>query len=79
MFYFDLPTEECLANVEERKGNPRSDMPDGMTDRDDPEFIDFIRNYNRDVKPRVDALLDNFSGEIHVIRARDEKKPFLYR
>lgn len=79
VFYFDLATEECLANVEERKGKPRSDMPDGMTDRDDPEFIDFIRNYNRDVKPRVDALLDNFSGEIHVIRARDEKKPFLYR
>lgn len=77
VFYFDLPTEECLANVEQRKGKPREDMPDGMIDREDPEFIEFIKNYNRDTKPRVEELLSRFSGEVIVIKSREDKKQYL--
>lgn len=77
VFCFDMPTDECLANIEARKGKARSDMPDGMTDRDDPEFIEFIKNYNRDTKPRVDELLRNFKGKIYIIKSRDDKKYFL--
>lgn len=77
VFCFDLPTDECLDNIETRRGKARSDMPDGMTDRDDPEFIEFIKNYNRDTKPRVDELLRNFKGKIFIIKSRDDKKYFL--
>lgn len=77
VFYFDIPTEECLANIEERKGKAREDMPDGMTDRDDPEFIDFIKNFNRDTKPRIDELLSKFDGEIIVIKSREDKKQYI--
>lgn len=77
VFYFDLPTEECLANVEQRKGKPREDMPDGMIDREDPEFIEFIKNYNRDTKPRVEELLSRFSGEVIVIKSREDKQQYL--
>lgn len=77
VFYFDLPTEECLANVEQRKGKPREDMPDGMIDREDPEFIEFIKNFNSDTKPRVEELLSRFSGEVIVIKSREDKKQYL--
>lgn len=77
VFYFDLPTEECLTNIEERKGKPRSDMPDGMTDRDDPEFIEFIMNFKRDTAPLVEELLANFDGEVIVFSSREEKNKFL--
>jgi adenylate kinase family enzyme len=77
VFYFDLPTEECLANVEQRKGKPREDMPDGMIDREDPEFIEFIKNYNRDTKPHVEELLSRFGGEVIVIKSREDKKQYL--
>ncbi len=77
VFYFDLPTEECLANIAERKGTPREDMPDGMIDREDPEFIEFIKNFNRDTKPCVEELLSHFSGEVIVIKSREDKKRYL--
>jgi adenylate kinase family enzyme len=77
VFYFDLPTEECLANVEQRKGKPREDMPDGMIDREDPEFIEFIKNFNSDTKPRVEELLSRFRGEVIVIKSREDKIQYL--
>ena len=47
------------------------------TDRDDPEFIEFIKNYNRDTKPQVDELLRNFKGKIFIIKSRNDKKYYL--
>ncbi len=77
IFYFDIPTEECLSNISERKGKPRSDMPDGMIDRDDPEFIDFIKNFKTDTAPHIEKLLSNFNGKIIVFRSREEKYNYL--
>lgn len=77
VFYFDIPTEECLANVEARKGKTRSDMPDGMTDRDDPEFIGFIENFKSETAPQVEALLEKFGGEIIVFKSRADKDEYL--
>ena len=77
VFYFDIPTDECLSNIEERKGKPREDMPDGMTDRDDPEFIDFIKNFKHDTAPKVEALLSHFNGEIIIFKSRFEKDEYL--
>lgn len=77
VFYFDLPTDECLANIDARKGKPRSDMPDGMTDRDDPEFIEFIKNFKRDTAPKVEELLANFDGEVIVFKSREDKYKYL--
>ena len=77
VFYFDLPTDECLANIDVRKGKPRPDMPDGMTDRDDPEFIEFIKNFKRDTAPKVEELLANFDGEVIVFKSREDKYKYL--
>ena len=77
VFYFDIPTDECLSNIEERKGKPREDMPDGMTDRDDPEFIDFIKNFKHDTAPKVEVLLSHFNGEIIIFKSRFEKDEYL--
>lgn len=77
VFYFDIPTNECLSNIEERKGKPREDMPDGMIDRDDPEFIEFISNFKRDTAPKVENLLSLFDGEIIVFKSREDKNKYL--
>ena len=77
VFYLDIPTDECLANIENRKGKPREDMPDGMTDRDDPEFIDFIKNFKRDTAPKVEELLSRFNGELIIFKSRFDKDKYL--
>ncbi len=77
VFYLDIPTNECLSNVANRKGKPRADMPDGMTDRDDPEFINFINNFKRDTAPKIDELLSHFNGEIIIFKSRYEKDAYL--
>ena len=77
VFYFDLPTDDCLANIDVRKGKPRPDMPDGMTDRDDPEFIEFIKNFKCDTAPKVEELLANFDGEVIVFKSREDKYKYL--
>lgn len=78
VFFLDYPTEVCLAGVAKRKGKPRSDMP-WVEDGDcDEEFLDFIKSYNTESKPKVLALLDRYeSKEIHVFKSRQEADLFL--
>ena len=78
IFYFDFPADKCLEGIEQRKGKPREDMPDGMIDRNDPEFIDFIKNFQRDTAPRIKDLLSKFEGDIIIFKSREEKDKYLF-
>ena len=78
VIWFDLPTEVCLEGVRERRGKPRIDMPWVETE-EDPEFIELIKKYNDEQRPKVLSLLEKYrSGrEIIVFRSRREADELL--
>ncbi len=46
VFFFDIPTEVCLAGVYARKGKPRSDMPWVEGDTVDEAFLQSVRDFS---------------------------------
>ena len=58
-FFFDLPVEKCLDGIEKRQNQPRLDMPWIETD-EDPEFMDFVREFPTQRKPKILQLLAKY-------------------
>lgn len=72
VFFLDYPTEVCLDGIKSRQGKVRSDMP-WIETEEDPEFIDFIKNYNIQSRPKVIELLEkNSEKSIYIFKSRDE-------
>ena len=78
VFFLDFALEICLSGIKERFGKPRDDMPWIETD-EDTEFIENIKNYNAQQRPRVMELLEKYEDgrEIFVFKSRDEADDFL--
>jgi len=78
VFFLDYPTEVCMDGIRDRKGKPRSDMPWIENDNTDEEFIDFIKNYNIESRPKVIMLLKKYSSKnIVVFHSRVESEEYL--
>lgn len=79
VFFLDYPVDICLAGIKERRGKPRADMPwIEENDEEDAEFIEFIKSYNSESRPKVIELLDRYSyKDIYVFKGRDEADEFL--
>ena len=78
VIFLDYPQDLCLEGVRQRKGKPRSDMPWIEPDKDDAEFIAFIKNYNRQSRPQVLQLLEKYAQKnIFIFRSRAEADNFL--
>lgn len=62
VFFLDYPVEVCLDGIRTRRGKPRPDLPWIETDGtpEDEEFLMFIRNFERDSRPQVIALLEKY-------------------
>lgn len=79
VIFLDYPAEVCLSGVEERRGKRREDMPWVETEPD-LEFIEFIKKYNDESRPRVIELLDKYKEKnIINFKSRDEADEFLRR
>ncbi len=79
VFFLDFPTEICLAGILQRKGKPRSDMAwlNPLED-DDEAFVEFIKNYNTQTRPRVIELLEKYSDKkIIIFNSRDDSEKYL--
>ena len=77
VFFLDYPLEICLDGIKERRGKPRSDMP-WIETEEDAEFIEFIKNYEEQQKPKVLELLEKYSDKnIIVFKSREEADAFL--
>lgn len=77
VFFLDYPTEVCLEGIRARKGKPRSDMP-WVETGDDEEFLQFIRDYREESRPKVLNLLEKYPDKtVFIFRARDEADEFL--
>ena len=77
--FLDYPLDVCLNGIKERRGKPRTDMPWIENEgEEDAEFIEFIKNYNEESRPKVMKLLDKYSHkDIYIFNNRDEADEFL--
>lgn len=77
VFFLDYPVEICLEGIRQRQGKPREDMPWTETE-DDEEFLEFIRNYNTQSRPKVIELLEQYNDkQIIVFRSRVEAEKYV--
>ena len=77
VIFLDYPLDVCLDGIKERRGKPRSDMP-WIETEEDAEFIEFIRNYNEQQKPKVLELLKKYSDKnIMILESREQADAFL--
>ena len=77
VFFLDYPLEVCLSGIEDRRGKPRPDMP-WIGLEEDETFLDYIRNYNRESRPKVLELLEKYPDkQVIVFHNRAEATAFL--
>ena len=77
VFFLDYPVDVCLEGVRERRGKPRSDMP-WVENKEDVEFIEFIKKYNSQSRPLVISLLEQYyDRNIFIFKNRIEADGFL--
>ena len=77
VIFLDYPLDVCLDGIKERRGKPRSDMP-WIETEEDSEFIEFIKNYNEQQKPKVLELLKKYSDKnIIILESREQADAFL--
>ena len=77
VIFLDYLLDVCLDGIRERRGKPRSDMP-WIETEEDSEFIEFIKNYNEQQKPKVVELLKKYSDKnIIIFKGREQADAFL--
>ena len=77
VIFLDYTLDVCLDGIKERLGKPRSDMP-WIETEEDAEFIEFIKNYNEQQKPKVMELLEKYGDKnIIIFKSREEADAFL--
>ena len=77
VIFLDYPLDSCLDGIKERRGKSRSDMP-WIETEEDAEFIEFIKNYNEQQKPKVLELLKKYGDKnIIILGSREQADAFL--
>lgn len=81
VIFLDYPLEVCLEGIKSRRGKERTDMPwIEAEDEEDAEFIEFIKSYNSESRPKVMELLERYKDKnIVIFRNRGEGSEFLRR
>ncbi len=76
VFFFDLPLEVCIEGVKSRLGKERVDMP-WVDNELDPEFLQWILDFPRNVVPEIENHLNSFDKTIIRFHSREEADKFL--
>ena len=77
VIFLDYPLDVCLDGIKERRGKPRSDMP-WIETEEDAEFIEFIKSYNEQQKPKVLELFKKYRDKsIIILESREQANAFL--
>ena len=81
VIFLDYPRILCLLRALKRvirfHGTVRPDMSGGCPERFDGEFLRYVWNFNRDMRPQVEAALEKFPGEIIHLKTAGETAAFL--
>lgn len=76
----DFKTDICLENVVRRTKSSkiRDDIAPGFDNSIiDPEFIEYVTNFNKLKLPKIYDVLNDFHGEIIIIKSYEEMDVFL--
>ena len=78
VFFFDLPTETCLAGAEARVGKRHEDLP-WVEEEFDPEFRQYIIDFRRDRLPQMRETLKSAPAGVRIVvfRSREETAEYL--
>ncbi len=77
VIFLDYPLDVCLDGIRERRGKRRNDLP-WIETEEDSEFIEFIKNYNEQQKPKVIELIKKYSDKnIIILESREQADAFL--
>ena len=78
VFFFDLPTDVCLAGAEERIGKEREDMP-WTEERLNEEFRQWIIDFPMQQLPVINSLLSEYKEKVKIIvfHTREEADNFI--
>ena len=77
LIFLDYPAEVCLEGVRARRGQKRSDMP-WVEEGDDQEFLEFIRAFETESRPRIWELIGKYPDKAVVtFRTREEAEGYL--
>ena len=76
VFFFDLPLEVCIEGAKSRLGKERVDMP-WVDDELDSEFLQWIKDFPRDVVPEIEHHLHSFDKTIIRFHSREEADKFI--
>ena len=78
VFFLDYSTDVCIEGIENRKGQPRSDMPWVETDTDE-EFVEFVKKFSFDTRPQILTLLEQYKHKnIVTFKTREEAEGYLH-
>ncbi|MDE6854486.1 MAG: hypothetical protein K2J38_05465 [Muribaculaceae bacterium] len=76
VFFLDFPLDVCLEGARARLGKKRIDMP-WTEDEPDPEFLQWIIDFSRDVVPEMECHLRSFEKTIIRFHSREDADDFL--
>ena len=77
VFFLDYPTDVCIDGVKKRQGRARPDMP-WIETEDDSEFLEFIRNFQKESKPAILELLKKYDKKnIIIFKSRENADRYL--
>lgn len=80
IIFLDINKWICIFSVLKRiiQHNTRDDMALGCKERLDIEFIKYVWNYNKKIRPRVYDLLNEYKGiELVVLKSRKEIRKYI--
>lgn len=76
--FMDFPPTVCLYRVLKRRlkyrNTNRPDMTEGCNEKIDLEFLDWIWNYRKIKKPKVEKILKRFENEKNIVRLTSPKE-----
>ena len=76
VFFLDYPLDTCLDGIRNRMGTARPDMP-WIETEEDPEFMEFVRDFPDTTRPTILRLLQECNLNIHVFHNREEADRYL--
>ncbi|MBI9009039.1 MAG: AAA family ATPase [Tenericutes bacterium] len=79
VFYFDIDPVVCLRNVIYRVEHKlvRDDIAPGFDNTImDPEFLEYVKTFNKNVKPKIDEILSKSNAKLIKFFNYDEVEKF---
>jgi adenylate kinase family enzyme len=77
IIFLDYSEEECMNGIMERVGKIRTDIP-WAENILDPELVELVRNYQKEDRPILLALLRKYPDKkLHIFKTRKEADEWL--